>query len=83
MSVPEVTGCIQVDSKLHVKLFLKDVLFPFHNGFVKEKHVRKLLCIPGSYIENVSPIFDKLQKHMFPKKPVYSAKIVRYALLLR
>ena len=47
MPVPEVTGCIQADSKLHVKLFLKDVLFPFHNGFVKEKHVRKLLCIPG------------------------------------
>ena len=36
-----------------------------------------------SYTENVSPIFDELQKHMFTKKPVYSAKIVRYALLLR
>ena len=36
-----------------------------------------------SYIENISPIFDEIQKHMFTKKPVYSAEIVRYALLLR
>ena len=36
-----------------------------------------------SYIENISPIFDELQKHMFTKEPVYSAEIGRYALLLR
>ena len=35
-----------------------------------------------SYIENIFPIFDELQKHMFTKKPVYSAEMVRYALLL-
>ena len=32
------------------------------------------------FIENISPIFDELPKHMFTKKPVYSAEIVRYAL---
>ena len=36
-----------------------------------------------SYIKNISPIFDELQKPKFTKKPVYSAEIVRYALLLR
>ena len=35
------------------------------------------------FIENISPIFDQLQKHTFTKKPVFSAEIVRYALSLR
>ena len=34
-----------------------------------------------SYVKNIT-IFNKLQKHMFTKKPVYSAEIVTYALLL-
>ena len=36
-----------------------------------------------SYTERISPIFYELQNHMFSKKPVCSAEIVRYALLLR
>ena len=43
----------------------------------EEKHVRKLHCIPvylESCTENISPTFDELQKHMFTKKPLYSAK---------
>ena len=36
-----------------------------------------------SYVENISPIFDELQKHMFTKEPVYSVEIGIYALLLR
>ena len=36
-----------------------------------------------SYIENVFPIINNSQKHMFTKKPVYSAEVVRCALLLR
>ena len=47
-----------------------------------EKHLRKLLVYLESYIENISPVFEKLQKHMFRKKSVYSAEIVRQALLL-
>ena len=36
-----------------------------------------------SCTENISPTFDELQKHMFTKKPLYSAKIKRYVLLSR
>ena len=35
------------------------------------------------YIGKISATFDELQKHMFTGKPVYSAEIVRYVLLLR
>ena len=49
----------------------------------EEKHVRKRSVCSKSYIESIYSIFGKLQKHMFTKKPAYSVKIVRYALLLR
>ena len=54
MLIPEVTGCFHVDSDLHVKPFIKDVLLPLHNGFLKvkmssfeEKHDRELSYTPG------------------------------------
>ena len=91
MLIPEVTGCIQVDSKLHVKLFHKKYshLPPqwFRQGqdcrLSRKSMLENFPVYLESYIENISPIFNDLQKHMFIKKPVYSAEIVRYALLLR
>ena len=91
MLTPEVTGCIQIDSELHVKRFYKRCSVPVLQRFRKGQNCclsRKSMLehFPvylESYIENISPIFDELQKHMFSKKPVYSAEIVRYALLLR
>ena len=91
MLTPEVTGCIQVDSELHVNFFYEGCSVPLPQWFRKGQNCRlsrksMLENFPvylESNIENISPIFDKLQKHMFSKKPVYSAEIVRYALLLR
>ena len=37
--IPELTGCIQVDSELKVNLFCKGCFFPFHNGFIQVKIV--------------------------------------------
>ena len=90
MLIPEVKGCIQVNSELHVKLFYKGCSVPLPQWFRQGQDCRLLRksmlenfpIYLESYIENISPIFDELQKQMFTKKPVYSAKIVRYALLL-
>ena len=91
MLLPKVTGYIQGYSELHIKLFYKGCSVPLPQWFCQGQDCRlsrksMLENFPvylESYIENVSPIFDELQKHMFTKKPVYSAEIVRYALLLR
>ena len=91
MLIPEVTDCIQVDSELHVKLFCNGCTVPLPQWFHQGQHCRLsrksiLVNFPlylESYIGEISPIFDELQKHMFTKKPVYSAEIGRYALLLR
>ena len=91
MLVPQIIGCIQVDSELHAKLFYKGCSVPLPQWFRQGQDCRisrksMLENFPvylELYIENVFPIFDELHKHMFTKKPVYSAKIVRYALLLR
>ena len=54
MLIPAVTGCIQVDSELQVKLFCKRCSVPLPQCFrqgqdcsFEEKHVRKLPCRPG------------------------------------
>ena len=82
--IPEVTGC-----ELHVKSFIKDVLFPSaivssrsrfrlsRKSMIENFPVQLELCI-----ESISPIVDELPKHTFTMKTVCSAKIVRYALLL-
>ena len=72
MLIPEVTGCIQVDSELHVKLFYKGCSAVLPQWFRQSQDCRLLSSIE-SYIENISPIFGELRKHMFTKKPVYSA----------
>ena len=76
MLIPEVTGCIQVDSELHVKRFCKGCSVPLPQGFHQGQDCRlsrksMLGNFPlylESYIENISPIFDELQKHMFIEK---------------
>ena len=35
--MPEVPGCIQVDSELHAKRFCKGCSVPFRKGFIKVK----------------------------------------------
>ena len=91
MIIPEVTVCNQLDSKLYDKRFYKGCSVPFRQWFRQGQDCRlsrksMLENFPvylELYIKNISPAFDELQKNMFTKKPVYSAAIVRYALLLR
>ena len=80
MLIPEVTGCIQVNSELHVKLLYKGCSVPrpqlFRQGqdccLLRKSILEKSPVYRQSYIENIYPIFDKLQKHTFTKEPVYS-----------
>ena len=91
MFITKITGCIQVDSELHVKLFHKWCSVPlpqwFHQGQDRRLSRKSMLenfpVYLELYIGKISPTFDELRKHMFTEKPVYSAEIVRYALLLR
>ena len=86
MLIPEVTDCIQVDSELHVKLFCNGCTVPLPQWFHQGQHCRLsrksiLVNFPlylESYIGEISPIFDELQKHMFTKKPVYLVEIRRF-----
>ena len=78
MLIPEVTGCIQVDSELHVKPFYKgcSAHLPQWSRQGKDCRLSRKSMLGNfpvyleSYIENISPISDELQKHMFTKKPV-------------
>ena len=89
--IPEDTVCTHVDSKLHVKHFYQGRSVPLPQWFrqvqdcplSRKSMLENFPIYLESYSENISPIFDELQKHMFTKQPVYSAEIVIYALLLR
>ena len=78
MLIPEVTGCIQVDSELHVKRFYKGCSVPLPQCFCQGQDCRlsrknMLENVPVyvvSYIENIFPIFDEyrnicLQRNLF------------------
>ena len=84
--IPKVAGCIHIDSELQVKLFYKRCSVPLLQWFrqgqdcllSRKSMLEDFSVYLESYIENISPIFGELQKHIFTKKPVYSAEIVRY-----
>ena len=83
---PEVIGCIQVDSELYIKLFYKGCFAPLLQWFCQGQDCplsRKSMfenfpVYLELHIEKIYPIFDKLQKHMLTKKPVYSAQIATH-----
>ena len=87
MLIPKDTGCIQVDSELHIKGCSVPLPQGFHQGqdcrLSRKSMLENFPVYLESYIENISPIVDESQKRMLTKKPVYSAVMVRYALLLR
>ena len=91
LSIPEVTECIRIDKNLHVRLFYKRSPLPLPQWFRYGRDCRltnkTMLENFPSYIgrenENFSPIFEELQQIKFKKKPIYSANIIRYALMLR
>lgn len=90
-SIPVVTECIRVDDQLHVQLFYKSLPLPLPQWF---RYGRNCKLTHKSMLENFSTyirtegednasIFDELRELKFQKRPIYSAKIIRYALLLR
>ena len=88
--VPEVTACIRVDHKFHVKLFLRGSPVPFlqwlrygHNCKLTSKSMLKNFpSYLKSQTENFSN-FDELRKKQFKKNQVYSSEEIQYALLFR
>ena len=68
MLISEVTGCIQVDSELHVKLFYIKCSIPLPQWFRQGQNCRlskksmfgNFLVYLESYIETISLIFDEL-----------------------
>ena len=80
----EVTECIKIDKELHVKLFFKGCPVPFPQWLSSNKkmHARELSRYLRTYANNHSSIFEKLLQYRFTKKPIYSANIIRYSLLL-
>ena len=91
MLIPELTGCIQVDSELHVKFFIETCFVPYPRWLHQSQDFRLSrksmlgnfpVCLE-SYIENISFLSDQLQKHTFTKTSVYSVEIGKYGLLLQ
>ena len=91
MLLPAVTKCICIDKDLHVKLFFKYSPVPLPQWF---RHGRDCSLTNKSVLENfpayllsqtekLDSIFEELHKYKFKKRPVYSASVIRFALLLR
>lgn len=91
MAVLEITECIKVDKELHVQLFLKSCPVPLPQWFRQSRDCRlsrrsMLENFPAylqSYAEERISIFQELREYTHKKRPVYSANVIRYALLLR
>ena len=92
-SIPKVTESIRIDDKLHVQLFYQGCPVPLPSWF-RVGRTCQLSSI--TQIENfppylrrkseehpVSDIVRELESLKYQKRPVYSASLLRYALLLR
>ena len=90
LSIPTVTTCIRVDADLHVRLYHRGSPLPLPEWFRKSscKLTSKSMLqnFPG-YIEQkrhvYSDVLEELRQLQYKKSPVYSANVIRYALLLR
>ena len=90
LNVPEVTDCVRVDRDLHVKLFYKGSPLPLPQWF---RHGRDCRLTRKSMMQNL-PIYIKsegeqtfsilkeLKEFKFKKKRIFTAKVIRYSLLL-
>ena len=91
LSIPQVTECIRIDDKLHVKLYLKGSLVPlpkwFRHGHNCHLSRKSMLENFSSHIQTVvcqnKTIFDELKEVRFKMSPVYAPDIIRFALMLR
>ena len=90
-SIPEVTVSIYIDSNLKLKLFYKSSPLPLPDWFRKGRNTiltcKSMLENFPSYInqisENESAILDELQEIKFKTSPIYSANLLRHALMVR
>ena len=88
---PEVTECIKIDKELHVKLFFKGYPVPLLQWFrqgtdfrlARKSMLQNFPVYLRTCADNHSSIFEELLQYSFTKKPIYSANIIRYSLLLR
>ena len=84
MLLPEVTECIRIDKKLHVKLFFKCLPLPLRQWF---RHGQDCRLTRKSVLENFpayllsqtekfDSIFEELREYKCKKRPVYSASVI-------
>ena len=91
LPILEVTECIRVNNELHVKLFYKGSPLPLPQWFCHGRDCclscKSMLynfptCIK-SQAEQYSSILTELQQIKYMKKPIFSANIIKYSLMLR
>lgn len=90
-SAPVIAECIRINSDLHVKLFYRGCPVPLPQWFVKDKSVtvKSKSCLENflphirSEAEKNYDILEEMRQLKYQKRPVYSANLIRYALLLR
>ena len=91
LSLPKITYCIRIDSDLHVKLFYAGAPIALPNWISQTKNARLTsrsmienlpLYIQGE-VEEYGSILEELSQLKNTKKPVYSANLIRYDLMLR
>ena len=91
MLVPEVTKRICIGNELHIKLFFKGSPVPLPQWFRHGRHCclthKGMLENFPAYLlpqtEKFNNIFEELHEYKFKKRLVYSASVIRFALLLR
>ena len=91
LGVPQVAECIRINSDLRIQLFYKGVPIRlptwFRQGRDSKLTFRSILQNFPAHIkqetEKQSDISDELQQLKYKKCPIYSANLIRYALILR
>ena len=91
LSIPQVTECIRIDDKLHVKLYYKGSPVPlpkwFRHGHDCHLPRKSMLENFPSHIETMvcqnKTVFDELKEVRFKMSSVYAPDIIRFTLMLR
>ena len=80
LHVPEVTACMRVDDRLHMKLFLRGSPVPLPQW---AKVCLKIFYRTSNHKQKTFLFLKKLERRQFKNNQVYSSEIKQYALLLR
>ena len=91
-SIPTISECIRVDDQMHVKLYHHGSPLPLPQWF---RHGNDCILRSVTQMENFPAyiraaahdlpmeILHEVNKNRFQKRPIYSASIIRYSLMLR